>query len=102
MQVNFFDKTVRQFIKGLEPKTQARVLRALELLEMFGRQLKMPHSKKVYKNIFELRIRGKQEVRLFYIFQNTQSIVLHGFIKKSQRIPKKEIQQALVKARGLD
>lgn len=101
MQISFFDNTIEKFIKNLEPKIQARVLRTLELLEKFGRQLKMPHSKKVFQNIFELRTHGKQEIRLFYLFQKEKIVVLHGFIKKSQKIPKKEIEKTLAKAGSL-
>ena len=54
----------------------------------------MPHSKHVHQEIFELRIRGKQEVRFLYTFRSDVIIVLHGFIKKSRRIPRKEIALA--------
>jgi len=77
-------------------------LRSIDLLERFGCDLQMPHSKKIKNNLFELRIRGQQEVRIFYTFHQQQIILLHGFIKKSQKILKKELDLALQKMRGLD
>ncbi|MBU1179983.1 type II toxin-antitoxin system RelE/ParE family toxin, partial [Patescibacteria group bacterium] len=45
--------------------------------------LTLPHAKKVDKSIFELRIRGRQEARIFYAFHKNEIILLHGFVKKS-------------------
>ena len=68
---------------------------------MHGGKLGLPHSKKVSTNLFELRIRGRQEVRIFYTFQKRNVIILHGFVKKSQRIPRREIEQAKRRLRDL-
>ena len=91
------DNSVEKFIASLEKATIAKVLRTIDLLEKFGHQLGLPHSKKIRGNIFELRIRGQQEVRIFYTFQKKEAVLLHGFIKKSQKIPKQEINQAIKK-----
>ncbi|MCL5011024.1 MAG: type II toxin-antitoxin system RelE/ParE family toxin [Patescibacteria group bacterium] len=102
MQVKVFDSSLEKFIEGLEKAAIAKVLRSIDLLEKFGSDLQMPHSRKIKNNLFELRVRGQQEIRIFYTFCQTQIILLHGFIKKSQKIPKKEIDLALQKMAGLD
>jgi len=102
MPVKIFDSSLEKFIGGLEKATIAKVLRSIDLLEKFGCNLQMPHSKKIKNNLFELRIRGQQEVRIFYTLRQTQIILLHGFIKKSQKISKKDIDLALRKITGLD
>lgn len=61
--------TIEKFIEFLEKPTIAKVLRTIDLLEDFGPQLGMPHSKKIEDGLFELRIRGKQEVRIFIRIQ---------------------------------
>mgnify|MGYP000663425715 CR=1 FL=1 len=58
--------------------------------------------KKIKDKLFELRILGKIEVRIFYMFNKSKIILLHGFIKKSQKIPKKELRYALNKMNELD
>lgn len=85
---------VEVFVSSLEERTIAKVLRVIDLLELFGHQLGMPHSKKVDQGLFELRIRGQQEIRIFYIFKNNQTILIHGFVKKSQKTPQKELKVA--------
>lgn len=102
MQVEIFDNSLEKFIEGLEKVTVAKVLRSIDLLEKFGFDLQMPHSKKIKSNLFELRVRGQQEVRIFYTFYRQKGILLHGFIKKSQKIPKKEIDFVLQRMQGLD
>ena len=67
MEVKFFDDAVEVFISDLEKSTIAKVLRTIDLLEHFGQRLGMPHSKNIGHKLFELRIRGQQEIRLIYI-----------------------------------
>jgi len=102
MEIRIFDSDLEKLIKNLEKPTIAKVLRTFDLLEKFNFNLKEPHSKKVARNLFELRIRGEQEVRIFYTFHKSQIILLRGFIKKTQKIPKREIKMALKIIEGLD
>ena len=97
MVVRFFDSSVEKFIKSLEKETIAKVLRTIDLLETFGNNLSLPHSRKIINKLFELRIRGKQEVRLLYTFHKGEAVLLGGFLKKTQRMPQREIEKALKK-----
>ncbi len=102
MEIIFFDEKLEIFLTKLEKPTIAKVLRTIDLLECFGHQLGMPHSKKVGHKLFELRIRGRQEIRLIYTFHNDKTIIMHGFIKKSQKIPRKDLFIAQQKLSTLD
>ncbi len=102
MEVRFFDKKVKQFVWDIDMPTSAKVFRMFELLERVGHTLGMPHSKHIGRGLFELRVRGIQEVRLMYVFHKNAAIILHGFFKKSQRIPNKEIDLARQKLSTLD
>ena len=86
---------VQDFICKLQPITQAKLLRQLDLLEEFGVALSMPHAKPLGDSLYELRIRGKQEVRVFYIFVKVNRIyLLHAFQKKTQTTPENELRIA--------
>ena len=102
MNIRFFDAKLEKFIRSLDKSAAAKVLRTIDLLKMFGYKLGLPHSKKVHVRLFELRIHGKLEVRIFYTFHRDTAILLHGFIKKSNRTPKKELDLALQKLKALD
>ncbi len=94
-------RPVEEFIASLDGKAIAKVLKSIRLLGEFGHMLSMPQSRKVADQLFELRIRGGQEVRIFYTFYEYQACLLHGFIKKSQKTPKKELEVALKRKRLL-
>ena len=79
MEIQFFDKNIKQFIKDLEMSTSAKVFRTLELLERFGHTIGMPYSKHLEGRLFELRVRSKQEVRLIYTFHKGMAVILNGF-----------------------
>ena len=101
MKVRILDEALEEFIQSLEKPTIAKVLHTVELLETFGHRLGMPHRKKVTGSIFELRIRGNQAVRIFYAFDKNTAVLLHGFVKKSDKTPSREIRTAIRKLRGL-
>ena len=102
MEIHIFDSSLEGFIKSLQKPTIAKVLRTINLLEKFGQKLGLPHTKKISTRLFELRVLGKQEVRIFYSFHKSQIFLLHGFVKKSQKIPRREIRVALQKLKLLD
>ena len=89
---------VQDFIDALPRPTHAKVLRKLDLLELKGMDLGMPHTKPLGDGLVELRVRsgrGTNEVRIFYVFARARRIyLLHGFVKKAQATPEKEIKIA--------
>ena len=88
------EKFVEVFIKNLDSSTIAKVAHEIDLLEKHGPFVGMPHSKKITAELYELRIRGKQEVRIIYAFIKENIYLLHAFKKKKQRISIKEINTA--------
>jgi len=97
----FIEKSVEKFIKLLDEKSTAKILRSIDLLEEFNYKLGMPHCKKISKAIFELRVRGKDEIRIFYTTNKNKIILFHAFIKKSNRIPRKELELGKKKFKAL-
>lgn len=94
MKINFFNYEVHKYLLTLEKSTYSKVLKCIKLLETYSYSLTMPYSKPISQNLFELRIRGQQEVRIFYCFYNNQIYLLHSFIKKTQKTPQREINIA--------
>ena len=96
------EKYVEEFIKTLDSSTIAKVGHTIDLLEKFGPVLGMPHSKKLTKELYELRIRGKGEVRIIYSFVKDSIYLLSAFKKQSQKTPKSEINLAFKRLRTID
>lgn len=86
-----------EFIESLSVKMKAKALKELELLEEFGTALREPYSKPIEGGLFELRIKVASDIsRVFYFFFDRGKIILtNGFIKKTGKTPKSEIQKAL-------
>ena len=102
MEIKFFDNSVKKLIQSLEKPTIAKVLRTIDLLEEFGHSLGLPHTKKLMPDLFELRIRGLQEVRILFTFRERGAVLLHGFIKKSMKIALRDIKVAQARLKRLD
>lgn len=91
------NKPVEEFINSLEEKAQVKITRTLELLEEFGITISASHAKKLTGTpLWELRILGSDNLRIFYIAKHEHSfLLLHGFKKKTQKTEKREIKVAL-------
>lgn len=90
-------KPAREFIFGLDYKQKSKVLRDLSQLEEFGIGGHIPDTKKVTGTPFwELRVLGRDNIRVFYVLIiDKRILLLHAFIKKKQKTPAKEINLAL-------
>lgn len=85
-------EVVEEFIYKMQASAQAKLWRLLDMLERFGPELSMPHTRAMGGGLYELRVRGKQDVRVFYVFSKGQTIfLLHAFQKKTQVTPSKEL-----------
>ncbi|MCD8067909.1 MAG: type II toxin-antitoxin system RelE/ParE family toxin [Lachnospiraceae bacterium] len=95
------DEPVTQFLNSLSGKHRAKAIWEIDLLEEHGLSLKMPYVKSIqgerYKGLMELRIQQGNDIsRIFYFLPLGNKIVLlHGFIKKDRKTPKKELVTAL-------
>ena len=101
MRVNVIHKDISKFIENLDDRSHAEVLRALELLEDKGYEIRMPYSKKIMGDIYELRIKSVQNVRIFYTFHQNQIFLLHAIIKQKQKLSKEDIETAIHRQKWL-
>ncbi len=97
----FENQNVKEFVSHFERSTKAKIDRHIYLLSVISNRLGMPYSKRISKNLYELRIRGNFEVRIFYCFHKNCAVLVHGFVKKTQKTPSKEIETALNRIKGL-
>ncbi|PIP52265.1 type II toxin-antitoxin system RelE/ParE family toxin [Candidatus Roizmanbacteria bacterium CG06_land_8_20_14_3_00_34_14] len=88
---------VYDFIESLPEDAQSKIHNSFELLAEFGIRLGQPHAKKVTGTpLWELRILGKNSLRFFYLAVAGQTfLMLHGFVKKSQKTPKQDLRLTL-------
>ena len=94
--IEYFHERVKEDIENWPTGILADYVHVLELLMEFGPNLRMPHSRAMGDGLFELRVRGREGIgRALYCFVvGRRIIILHGFIKKTQDTPAKELQIA--------
>ncbi len=90
---NPFDK----FLNSLSEQEQRKILRIFANIKTYGLTTAIPHIKKFTGTpLWEIRILGQNNIRVFYATIVEDSIlVLHGFSKKSQKTPSREIKTAV-------
>lgn len=86
------DKRVDKFINSMSDVDRGRVSGYLELFRKNGFALPGKYLKKIAGNLWELR---PGNVRLLIGKAGNQMILVHIFIKKSQKTPQKEIKTAI-------
>ncbi len=96
-KINYYNKEIQDAILRLPDTLLARYLKLTDLMKEYGANLGMPHTKSLGKGLFELRLKGKEGIaRVFYCTLVGKKIhMLHSFIKKTDKIPKKELMLAL-------
>ena len=63
----------------------------------------MPHAKPLGDGLYELRVRGKEEIRTIYVYQKGKTIIiLHGFKKKTMAISRRDLKIALQRKKEVD
>src|SRR5512145_3515830 len=94
--IKYFHANVKTEIENWPDGILADYARIVELLMEFGPNLHMPHSRAMGDGLFELRPGGAEGIgRAFYCFVARRHIlILHTFIKKTQRTPKQDLKIA--------
>ena len=91
------ENPVNDFLDSLNEVQQRKFSRIIQAIVDYGLIAIIPHVKKLTNvPLWEIRILGKNSIRIFYAtpYQNTV-LLLHGFRKKTQKTPSKEITTAL-------
>jgi phage-related protein len=101
--IEFFDNDrgsspPNDFLLALPKKAQAKLVRALDLLEEYGPTMGEPYVKAIRgkTGLMELRTSlGSDAFRLFFFHAGGRRlVVVHGIRKKSQRTPLRDLETA--------
>jgi phage-related protein len=92
---------VREWLKSL-PREERRIIGEDIKTVQFGWPLGMPLVRKLDKSIWEVRSRLPDRIaRMIFTATEGRMILLHGFIKKSQRTPEEDLELAKTRSRLL-
>jgi phage-related protein len=106
LTVRFFrtqlgNEPVREWLKSLSAAERKAIGEEIRTVQ-FGWPLGMPLVRKLDVDLWEVRVRLKDRVaRIFLTIEASEAILLHGFIKKSQKIPDEELATAVRRKKQL-
>lgn len=97
--ITYYNQAVMAWVEHLPVGIRAHYARITERMERLGPNLGMPYTRAMGDGLFEIRVGGREgSARICYCtIVGSQIMVLHGFIKKSQKTPGKDL--ALARAR---
>jgi phage-related protein len=90
---DYIDELDKAALTNKESRVRlGKILRYIALLEQYGTRAGLPSSKHIEDDIWELR---PMNDRFFYAYwKDNIFVILHHFIKKTQKTPRPEIEQA--------
>ena len=90
------ERPAEELLNELDTKMRSKLVMTLKVLQEKGNGLREPYSKHLEDGIFEVRGKvGTDISRVLYFFYFGGKIILtNGFIKKSQKTPRGEIEKA--------
>jgi len=94
--ITYYSESVQEEILAMPVGFLARYMRYADRMEIYGPDLGMPHTRAMGKGLFELRLKAPEGIaRVFYCTVVAKKIVvLHQFIKKTDKTPPKELERA--------
>src|SRR5215471_5768823 len=106
LQARFYEtgagrKPVKEWLLSL-PKVDRRVLgKDIQKVE-FGRPIGMPYCRSLGHGLWEVRsdMTGGTIARVVFCIVGGEMVLLHGFVKKTQRTPPREIELSPSNANG--
>lgn len=92
----YYSQDVQEDIMNLLVTLQAPYIGLTDRMIGYGPNLGLPHTNAFGGGLFELRLKGAEGIaRVFFCTMVGQEIVmLHSFIKKTQKTPEKELKLA--------
>ncbi len=87
---------VEDFLESLDLKTRARFLWSIDQLRVRNLRAREPLVRHLDGDLWEIREESSTNIYriIYFFFTGRRIILLHGFQKKTQRTPPKELEMA--------
>jgi phage-related protein len=94
--ISYYSEVVQEEILALPDTLAARYIMLTRRIVALGPNLGEPHTKAFGEGLFEMRLKGGEGIaRVFFCTMVGRRIVmLHSFVKKSNRTPLRELEIA--------
>ncbi len=95
-KITFFNDKVEAQTLKLPTGILANFLHIAEMIENMGPNLGKPYVGRLDSGLYEIRAKGKEGIArsVYCTLKKREIVILHTFIKKSEKTPKKELDLA--------
>ena len=95
-RVTFYNEKIENEALSFPKGILANLLHIIEMMLQFGSALGRPYTASIGEGLFGIRAKGKEGIgrSLFCTLKGKEIVILHSFIKKTQKIPEKELKLA--------
>ena len=101
--ITYYSERVQDEILNLPDTLAARYIVLTRRMVVLGPNLGEPHTKAFGEGLFELRLKGAEGIaRVFFCtLVGRRIVVLHSFVKKSQKTPPRERRIAEIRMKEI-
>ena len=94
--ITFYNSKVESQTLNFPPGILANFLHTAEMIEDLGPYLGKPYVGSLGSGLYEIRAKGKEGIgrSIYCTIRGKEVVILHSFIKKSKKAPKKELDLA--------
>lgn len=94
--LSYYNAKVAAQVEAWPVGIRASYLRIIEAMQTHGPDLGMPHTRAMGAGLFEIRAKGREGIgrALYCTVVNRRIVVLHTFVKKTNKTPKRELDTA--------
>ena len=95
-KITFYSSKVEAQTLKFPTGILANFLHISEMIENLGPNLGKPYVGRLDSGLYEIRAKGKEGIArsVYCTVKEKEIVILHSFIKKSQKIPKKDLNLA--------
>ena len=94
--ITFYSDKIEAKTLNFPPGILANFLHIAEMIEELGPNLGRPYVGTIGSGLYEIRAKGKEGIgrSMYCTVKGREVVILHSFIKKTQKTPKKELDLA--------
>ena len=87
---------VEEWLESIPELALAKIVRNMQLLREFNLTLKEPYIKPLGDKLYEIRAKDPHGIYrvIYFAYTDKRFMMLHGFTKKTQKTPPKELKLA--------
>jgi len=104
-RIEILNEGVKAELGALPLDIRARLTHILDMMVTLGPQkMREPHVKPLRDKLWEMRMTGRDGIALaiYVLAAERRVVILHAFVKKTQKTPQRAIELALDRAKELE